>query len=122
MKEAGVVLNSAGLPIYWHMPDGRTSGGLPDSRVLWDVFWQYRHDLYGFAHSHPGSGVPGPSFSDVTSFAPIEEALGRRLEWPIITSNAVVVCRWVGPDRLTYAPFVQKVEPDWTDELRRLST
>jgi len=122
MKEAGVVLNSGGLPIYWHVPDGRTAGGLPDSRALWDVFWDNRNNLYGFAHSHPGSGVPGPSYSDVTSFAPIEEALGRRLEWPIITVDSVVVCRWVGPDRLTYAPFVQAVAPGWVDELRKLST
>ncbi len=121
MREAGVVLNRAGQPVHWHVPEDRTVGSLPDSQTLWEVFWDNREDLAGFGHSHPGGGVPGPSYEDVTTFAAIEAGLGRRLEWWITSSDAMVVARWVGPEKLTYAPIVLTVEPFWADELRRRS-
>jgi hypothetical protein len=121
MLEAGVVINMAGEPVFWHTPPGRHAGGLPDSNELWEVLWDNRHNLYGVAHTHPGSGVPGPSYSDVTTFAAVEAALGRRHEWPILSADRMVVCSFVGPHKLTYAPIVQTNEPAWVGELRRLS-
>lgn len=124
MMEAGVVFNSQGDPIYWHLPGSRTSVALPDSRDLWDVLWENRNDLGGFAHSHPGSGTPGPSYEDVTTFAAIEAALGKRLAWWIISEDAVVVTVWEGPNRLSYGHPVEieyAVSPDWLTELRRVS-
>lgn len=75
MIEVGVVIGLDFRPRYWHLPPGRTAGSIPDTRSLWDVLWEQRADVAGFAHSHPGSGVPGPSHTDVTTFAAIEAGL-----------------------------------------------
>jgi hypothetical protein len=123
MIEAGVVIDKCGWPAYWHLPEGRNAGGLPDSRTLWEVIWDaFQADtLLGFAHSHPGSGVPGPSYSDVTTFAAVEAALGRRLDWWITSSDHVVLLRWAGPDKLSYRSTIVTEAPSWVAELRRLS-
>lgn len=123
MIEAGVVVDKSGQPMHWHLPEGRTAGSLPDSRSLWDVLWNaFRQDrLLGFAHSHPGSGVPGPSYSDVTTFAAVEAALGKRLDWWITSSDHVVLLRWSGPDKISYRATIVTEAPSWAAELRRLS-
>jgi hypothetical protein len=121
MKEVGVVLGLNGQPLWWHCPEGRTVASLPDSRRLWDVLWQGRDHIVGFAHTHPGTGMPGPSYEDVTTFAAVEAGLGRRLLWYVLTINVVVVCWWVGPGRLAYAKGTVDEVPAWADELRRLS-
>ena len=123
MIEAGVVVDKNGQPLFWHLPEGRSAGSLPDSRTLWDVIWgAFQADtLLGFAHSHPGGGVPGPSYSDVTTFAAIEAALGKRLTWWITSSDHVVLIRWIGPDKLSYRATLVQEAPTWVAELRRLS-
>ena len=125
MIEAGVVVDRSGQPLFWHLPPGRTAASLPDSRTLWDVIWNAFKDdtLRGFAHSHPGSGVPAcsPSISDVTTFAAVEAALGRRLEWWIASSDHVALLRWSGPDKLSYRATILTEVPSWAAELRRLS-
>lgn len=127
MIEAGVVIDKSGSPLFWHLPDGRSAGSLPDSRTLWQVLWDaFQADtLLGFAHSHPGSGVPGPSYSDVTTFAAIEAALGKRLDWWITSSDHVVLLRWGEPihkDHLfSYRSTIVTEAPSWVAELRRLS-
>lgn len=92
MIETGVVINKAGRPIHWHLPENRTSVSLPDSRDLWDVIWENRDNISGFAHSHPGSGWPYPSVEDATTFRAIEKALGRRLDWWVISEDKVILC------------------------------
>lgn len=129
--EAGVVLDRQGQPIHWHMPPGRTAGSLPESPDLWDIFWKHRDNLSGFAHSHPGSGVPGPSYTDVTTFAAVEAGLGTRLDWWIISEDSIALFKWYGPDRLGYRGDPLRVwgpqspvlagDPPWVLELRRLS-
>jgi proteasome lid subunit RPN8/RPN11 len=121
MIEAGVVINKAGEPIHWHMPRNRTNVALPDSRNLWDVLWDNRENLLGFAHSHPGAGVPGPSYTDVTTFSAVELALGKRLDWWITSSDSVVVVRYCGPKEYSYQRFAMDAEPSWTNALRALS-
>lgn len=123
MIEAGVVVDKIGQALFWHLPEGRTAGSLPDSRGLWEVIWDaFKADtLLGFAHSHPGSGVPGPSYSDVTTFAAVEAALGKRLDWWIASSDHVVLLRWAGPDKLSYRSTIVTEAPSWVAELRRLS-
>lgn len=125
MMEAGVLL-AGDRPIYWHSPANRTTVALPDSRPLWDVIWENRGQLSGMAHSHPGRGQPGPSYEDVTTFASIEQALGRRLDWWIISEDSFVLLRWDGPGRLDYRQPAVKGPiwfggPSWIKELRRLS-
>lgn len=122
MREAAVVINTAGEAIHWHLPVDRTAVAIPDQRSLWEVLWAHREDVLGVAHTHPGAGIPGPSYEDVTTFAPIEAGLGRRLNWWIATSDKLVLIRWSGPDRLSYQDRqLVHVEPPWLERLRRES-
>ena len=121
MIEAGVVVTNAG-PVFWHLPSGRTGGSLPDSRQLWDVLWDLRREpSLGFAHSHPGSGVPGPSDIDVTTFAAVEMGLGRRMTWWITSADRIIRLDWIGPGKFDYNPILVE-EPDWAKQLREHST
>ncbi len=136
MIECGVVIAKTGLPLYWHVPPGRTAGSIPDTRSLWDVFWENRGNILGFAHSHPGSGIPGPSQTDLGTFIAIEAALGERFNWWITSSDRLLVCNWT-PDGLPpwgkhsystskgkqhhYLGVVLYDEPPWVNELREAS-
>jgi hypothetical protein len=124
--EAGVVVGFEGEPLYWHLPSNRTVAFLPDSRALWDVFWENRERLKGFAHSHPGSGVPSPSWEDLTTFAAVEQGLGRRLVWWIISEDNLVIVLWAGPGPHDYRIYLDTDEDDsaykgWLEELRKSS-
>lgn len=115
MMEAGVLIASDGTPVHWHLPDGRSSGYLPDSRSLWDAIWENRERVLGFAHSHPGFGPPAPSHEDITTFSAVERALGRRLRWWIVSGDCLAVAVWNGSEyRLTreWTPY------PWIDKLR----
>ncbi len=119
--EAGVCINHGGAPFYWHLPADRSAGALPDSRTLWNVLWDNMNSLAGFAHSHPGGGIPGPSGIDITTFAAIESGLDCRLKWWITSSERTVLVEWKGPGRLDYSVALLTEEPDWVEELRRVS-
>jgi hypothetical protein len=123
MMEAGVVIDINGNPMFWHTPHGRNTGALPDSMTLWEVMWDAFKlgTLLGFAHSHPGQGVPGPSYTDVTTFAAVEAALGKRLTWWITSSDHVVSLTWTGPHKYTYSATTVTEALSWVAELRRLS-
>jgi hypothetical protein len=123
MIETGCVISTSDDVLYWHEPPARTDGSLPDSSRLWQVLWDVFKDgtLLGFAHSHPGNGVPGPSYTDVTTFAAIEAALGTRIYWWITSDTHVVRLEWEGPGKLTYTSTIVDEAPSWVDELRRLS-
>jgi len=116
--EAGVLVDLDCEPIHWHLPRDRNTGALPDSRQLWDIIWENRERVLGFAHSHPGSGLPGPSHEDVTTFAAIEAALGKRLVWWITSADNFVELCWVGPHKLAYGRGPAMYEPTWMQRLR----
>lgn len=137
--ESAVVVNLEGQAIYWHLPEGRSVAYLPDSRNLWDVIWENRDNLKGIAHSHPGGGTPGPSHEDVTTFAAVEAALGKRLTWWIMSRDQLVVIEWAGPGkydyRMRWRTYVNDVivlteagergedemSYEWVDKLHKLS-
>lgn len=124
--EAAVVLNHDWRPIAFHTPADRTAGSLPDSHDLWETLYVHRKDLLGVAHSHPGGGVPGPSYTDVTTFSALERGLGvGRLLWPIITEDAVCVFTWQGPGRFDYVrkelTLTMDMLSSWVPELLKLS-
>lgn len=121
MIEAAVVVDSEGLPMHWHTPPGRSAVAIPDSRELWTVLWDNRQRLGGIAHTHPGAGVPVPSKEDLTTFAACEAALGRRVQWWIVTRDHARCFQWSGPDRLDYGPCGVSGEPAWIEELRARS-
>ena len=125
MIEAGVLLGPNNYVLHWHTPNSRSSGALPDSVDLWQIIWENRAIVTGFAHTHPGSGVPGPSYTDTTTFAAIEAALGKHLNWPILSSDSQVLCLFDN-DTGTYGRSILTVELipknwDWMDKLRELS-
>lgn len=122
MMEAGVVVGTGGEALHWHLPPDRSGGALPDSRDLWDVIWENRDRLLGFAHSHPGSGFPSPSRTDVTTFIAIEKALGRRLFWWITSADEVIVIRREEPPGEAYG--IIRISDSgllWLPELRQHS-
>jgi proteasome lid subunit RPN8/RPN11 len=88
--EVGVLIGLEQRVIHWHLPANRTSVALPDSKDLWSQIWDNRNEVLGFAHSHPGRGMPYPSREDVTTFAAIEAALGRELVWWICSMDSVI--------------------------------
>lgn len=122
MLEAGVLVDMEGRPIYWHIPPGRHGGALPDSRSLWDTFFAFKDVIGGFAHTHPGSGVPGPSSEDVTTFSALELGLGKRFTWWIASSTHLTVVKFKGPGRYGYQLSIPEGdEPGWLPFLRLIS-
>lgn len=120
-REAAVVLvdvDGIPTPVYWHLPHGRTAVEIPDDAALWDVLWQNRARLVGVAHTHPGSGTPAPSGTDLTTFAAIERALGRTLTWWIVNETDAGVVTAVM--RIGFTFTAVPAQP-WMDELRRRS-
>jgi len=99
--EAGVLLSVTEEPIYWHVPNNRSSSALPDSRELWNKIWENKDKVLGFAHSHP-LGIICPSQEDITTFSAIEIAIGKRLLWPILTKEVITYWQWNGPAKFNY--------------------
>lgn len=118
--EAGVVVAKDGSPIHWHLPADRSIAYLPDSHDLWTILWDNRENVAGFAHSHPGHGIPSPSWEDITTFAAIEAALGRRLSWWITSADHVISLVWSGPDKHAYSAL-PIADPSWVWALRVVS-
>ena len=100
--ENGVVVSTNGEAIYWHTPKDRQVAYLPDSKDLWQVMWDNREQLSGFAHSHPGVGCPTPSWEDITTFSSVDRALGQKLVWWIITEDQIAEYQWKGPGKYDY--------------------
>ena len=119
--ESGVVISRAGEALHWHLPAGRSAVYIPDTRELWNVLWDHRSNLAGFAHTHPGAGIPVPSLTDLTTFLAIEEALGMRLSWWIVSDDNAIECHHLGGDRPHYERAVLVREPHWVAPLRELS-
>ena len=125
MREAACVFDVSGNVLLWHVPNGRSGGAIPDSRDLWEVLWENRESLGGVAHTHPWTGTPVPSTTDITTWEAIERGLGRRLLWPIVTMSEV---RCFVYDTLGELGCVHPnlwgsmLLPETIDELLRLST
>ena len=124
MRETGVVIDKGGNPIFWHLPNDRTAGNIPCTKTLWEVLWE-NHNLgilWGFAHSHPGGGKPGPSPMDLTTFIAIENALGRLLEWWIVNDDMLVRCHRMNDEPpYQYGVLPISDEPSWAVDLRNIS-
>ena len=102
MLEAALAFNTHGCELFWHLPENRSQGAIPDSQLLWQLLWEQREWLGGVAHTHPWNGESWPSSTDVTTFSAVEQGLGKRLVWPIVTFSEIRYFEWVGPERLDY--------------------
>ena len=94
MIESALVFDNQGRVIRYHLPQGRTSGSIPDTRDLWEVLWKWRAQLGGVAHTHPWKGRATPSQTDVTTFRACEQALGQLLKWPVVTFDDIGIFVW----------------------------
>jgi hypothetical protein len=129
MMETGCVIGMHDEVLFWHEPNGRSAGSLPDDRKLWDVLWDahQRGILAGFAHSHPGFGRPEPSFLDIETFVAIENALGRALAWWITSGDKLIrVFTTINNVRargryLSTVPLPEAGTTPWLSELRQRS-
>lgn len=125
--EAALVIGLHDEILYEHLPPGRNSAALPDSRDLWEVIWENRARLQGIAHSHPGRGECFPSKTDATTFDAVEAGLGKSLTWWICTREACRemchsprVSRRTGEESLCWRSG-KSVAPSWLPRLRELS-
>jgi hypothetical protein len=114
--EAALVFDTEGRTLDWHVPSDRSAGALPDSHRLWELLWENRERLGGVAHTHPWEGAAWFSQTDVTTFAAVEDGLGRRLLWPVVTFTEVATFAWVGPGRLDYAAVAEERRPRIPEE------
>jgi len=116
MREVGCVINLEGRAMYWHEPQDRSVASIPDSRSLWDILWENRVLVSGFAHTHPGLGPAVPSSTDLSTFKAIEAGLGMRLEWWIATGDQIALIRWTSSRG--YVASTPPYEQLWLAELR----
>jgi len=134
MIEVGVVLGTNNESIYWHLPQNSSAVCLPDSRELWDVLWENRDRVSGFAHIHPWVGRPWPSDTDLTTFIAVENALGKSIIWWIATldklslvkigvaeSQCETVANTFKKTLFSVTPQPWEYYPNWLGEIRRLS-
>lgn len=122
--ETAAVIGPENTVIHMHEPPGRSSVYLPDSQSLWDVSWESRKDIVGIAHTHPGSGYPSPSKTDLTTFEAMEKGLGKRLKWWILSSSHSILLEWnsENPGYDVTSFISPNEEPPWMEGLRRLSS
>lgn len=119
--EAAALIHANGREVLcWHLPDGRTWASVPDTSELLQLLVQHRAEMAGTAHSHPGTGVPGPSWTDITTYSVLEKYFGTRFRHWIASMDRMVLVIWCGPDRYDYAvTAIDKAEePPWAEELR----
>lgn len=120
MREVAAIFDKNGNLISWHMPEGRDTAYIPDTKSLADVLYAQAEEIGGVAHTHPWDGPARPSHEDVTSWSSIELGLSVRWIWPIITMTDVGFFRWCGPGKYHYErlPIIN----DWLiTAMRKLS-
>ncbi|MFA6234103.1 MAG: hypothetical protein WC824_07955 [Bacteroidota bacterium] len=110
--ETALVFDKEGKTLLWHVPAGRSGGGIPDSHDLWEFLWENRKIIGGVAHTHPWNGEAWFSQTDVTTWAAIEQGLGIRLVWPVVTMTEMKQFSWVGPEKLDYELRIPHVPVD----------
>jgi hypothetical protein len=63
-------------------------GAVPDTRRRWETIWRLRDQLVEIVHSHP-LGPDTFSSEDLTTFAALDAALGRRLTYSLVAPGGV---------------------------------
>ena len=132
MQEAGVLLGPNNSVIKWHIPEDRSGGAIPDKRNSFESLWytvlKNIDKVTGFAHTHPGRGTPGPSYEDIGTFIAHEKALGKHLNWFILSEDSQVICLFDNEIGEPHSGIItvefstsNAVNMTWMNELRRLS-
>ena len=128
LEAAALISADEQTVLCWHLPVGRTSASVPGDAALGPddllvLLVRHRPYMAGTAHSHPGGGVPGPSWTDITTYAAVEKYFRCRFKHWIASMDRMVVVTWSGPDRYDYTVTVvdEDKEPAWSAELRHKS-
>ena len=124
LEAAAVISADEKEVLFWHLPADRSVAFLPDTAgTLWDALRKHWRQMAGTVHSHPGHGIPHPSYEDLTSYDAFEFWSDRRFRWWVASMDRLVRVEWEGPERYDYrvTPVDKDAEPPWVDELRRLS-
>ncbi len=97
----------------------RSPTALPDSRSRWEAIWSRRDSIVEIAHTHP---MGGAAFSneDKTTMAALDAALGRALQYAVVTPTTMIRR---APDESDEQPddLVVEAEPWWADLIRSAS-
>ena len=109
-REVACVIGAQGQVLGWF--EG-SYGQVPDSQALWLLLWEQRENVVGVAHTHPGRGVPTPSYEDTSTWEAVEAALGHSLLWWISSADTL---RWWCSEHPPLLP-----PTPWVDELRERS-
>ena len=123
MLEAAFVFDDCGRVLYWHEPTSRTAISIDDSFDLWDIIWSFRKRLGGICHSHPWKGLALPSITDLTTFAAVEKGLGKKLIWPIVTTNHIAYYHYDANPQSGYVAILPAslIEcGEWADNIKEL--
>ena len=83
---------------------------LPDSRARWEAIWTRRDVLVELAHSHP-LGPEAFSAEDLSTMQALDDALGRRLTFSLVTPTQYLV-------RTAADGAVPAKAPSWVAALR----
>lgn len=98
--------------VLWADAAGMASA-LPDSRSRWEAIWQHRDRLLEISHSHPTGGAFF-SAEDETTMAALDDAMGRKLVYSLVTPD--VLLRRTAAGEATVSP-----EPWWCRLMRLAS-
>ena len=113
MKREVCFLIGAGDAVLWS--DASTSPlALPDSRERWEAIWERRAELVEIAHSHP-LGPEQFSAEDISTMHALDDALGRRCRFSLVTPTQYLVRGPTG-DAISAPP------PPWVKSLRHASS
>lgn len=112
MKREVCFLIGEGAAVLWS--DASDSPmALPDSRERWEAIWQRRGQLVEIAHSHP-LGPEQFSAEDVSTMRALDEALGWRCRFSLVTPTQYLV-------RGEQDEAISAASPPWVEALRHAS-
>lgn len=112
MKREVCFLIGANDTVVWS-DASESPTALPDSRDRWEAIWSRRAALIEIAHSHP-LGPERFSAEDVSTMHALDDALGRRCRFSLVTPTQYLV-RGAADEASPAEP------PPWVEELRRAS-
>jgi hypothetical protein len=81
-------LIGAGEAVLW-ADASQSAVALPDSRARWLAIWARRTEIVEIAHTHPAGGL-GFSREDETTMQALDEALGRKLRYSVVTPDGML--------------------------------
>ena len=110
-REVFFLIGADGVVLWSDASDSPLA--LPDSRARWEAIWSRREDLHELAHSHP-VGPDAFSNEDLTTMRALDDALGKRLRFSLVTPGGYFV-------RDEQDDAARGTAPDWAVELARVS-